>query len=56
MEDLYQKEFYDGDVDKINPEISVSDQAYLLPYDKRFEFPSEHLKLGIDVVLIFKST
>lgn len=50
LKEINQKGFYDGDVDKINPELSVSDQAYLLPYDKRFEFPSARLKLGIDIL------
>ncbi|XP_001600926.2 vascular endothelial growth factor receptor 1 isoform X2 [Nasonia vitripennis] len=38
--------FEEGALDCINPELTVDDQAELLPYDKKWEFPREKLKLG----------
>lgn len=38
--------FEEGNIDSINPDISLDEQADLLPYDKKFEFPREKLKLG----------
>ncbi|XP_031828557.1 PDGF- and VEGF-receptor related isoform X2 [Nomia melanderi] len=38
--------FVEGAVECLNPELTVDDQADLLPYDKKWEFPSERLKLG----------
>ncbi|PNF14062.1 hypothetical protein B7P43_G03563 [Cryptotermes secundus] len=38
--------FEKGALDSINPELSVDDQAELLPYDKKWEFPRDKLKLG----------
>lgn len=38
--------FEEGNVESINPEISIDEQADLLPYDKKYEFPREKLKLG----------
>lgn len=38
--------FHDGDLEKINPELNLNEQANLLPYDSRVEFPNENLKLG----------
>ena len=33
-------------MENINPELPVDDQAELLPYDKKWEFPRDKLKLG----------
>lgn len=38
--------FEEGNIDSINPDMSLDEQADLLPYDKKFEFPREKLKLG----------
>jgi FMS-like tyrosine kinase 1 len=38
--------FEKGALDSINPELSVDEQAELLPYDKKWEFPRDKLKLG----------
>lgn len=38
--------FEDGLPDQLNPDLDLNEQADLLPYDKRFEFPREKLKLG----------
>lgn len=38
--------FEEGSPDQINPDLELNEQADLLPYDKRFEFPREKLKLG----------
>ncbi|XP_078053199.1 vascular endothelial growth factor receptor 1-like isoform X2 [Augochlora pura] len=38
--------FEKGAVESINPDLTVDDQADLLPYDKKWEFPREKLKLG----------
>ncbi len=38
--------FEEGNIESINPEISIDEQADLLPYDKKYEFPRERLKLG----------
>lgn len=38
--------FESGNVDSINPNAYLDEQADLLPYDKSFEFPVEKLKLG----------
>lgn len=38
--------FDDGEPDRINPELALDEQADLLPYDKKYEFPREKLKLG----------
>lgn len=39
--------FNQGAVDCLNPELGVDDQAELLPYDKKWEFPRDKLKLGV---------
>lgn len=39
-EHIEDEEFY-------NPDLSLHDQIDLLPYDRRWEFPKERLKLGI---------
>lgn len=38
--------FEEGNVDSINPDLDLGEQADLLPYDKKYEFPREKLKLG----------
>ncbi|KAG8226012.1 hypothetical protein J437_LFUL004133 [Ladona fulva] len=38
--------FDNGALENINPELGVDDQAELLPYDKKWEFPRDKLKLG----------
>lgn len=38
--------FHNGNPENLNPELGIDDQAELLPYDKKFEFPIERLKLG----------
>uniref|UniRef100_T1J416 receptor protein-tyrosine kinase n=1 Tax=Strigamia maritima TaxID=126957 RepID=T1J416_STRMM len=38
--------FEQGDTANINPDIPLSDQVELLPYDRRWEFSREKLKLG----------
>ena len=37
--------FEDGNMEHINPALSMDEQADLLPYDRRFEFPRDKLKL-----------
>lgn len=39
--------FEGGATECLNPDLGVDDQAELLPYDKKWEFPREKLKLGI---------
>lgn len=38
--------FENGALECLNPELTVDDQAELLPYDKTYEFPRNKLKLG----------
>ncbi|XP_072392187.1 vascular endothelial growth factor receptor 1-like [Diabrotica undecimpunctata] len=38
--------FEKGAVENINPELGIDDQAELLPYNRKWEFPVEQLKLG----------
>lgn len=38
--------FEEGQIESIDPDINIDEQADLLPYDKKFEFPREKLKLG----------
>ncbi|XP_034181640.2 PDGF- and VEGF-receptor related isoform X1 [Osmia lignaria lignaria] len=38
--------FEEGAIECLNPDMTVDDQAELLPYDKKWEFPRERLKLG----------
>lgn len=38
--------FVEGNVESMNPDLPLNEQADLLPYDKRFEFPREKLELG----------
>ena len=38
--------FEEGAVECLNPDLTVDDQAELLPYDRKWEFPRERLNLG----------
>lgn len=38
--------FEEGNIESINPDLALDEQADLLPYDKKYEFPREKLKLG----------
>lgn len=38
--------FEEGNVDSINPDLALDEQADLLPYDKKYEFPRDKLQLG----------
>lgn len=38
--------FEEGNLGNINPELSLDEQADLLPYDKKYEFSRERLQLG----------
>ncbi|XP_031631901.1 vascular endothelial growth factor receptor 1-like isoform X3 [Contarinia nasturtii] len=38
--------FEEGNPDSINPDLALDEQADLLPYDKKYEFPRDKLKLG----------
>lgn len=38
--------FEEGNPESINPELALDEQADLLPYDKKYEFPRDKLKLG----------
>lgn len=38
--------FEEGSPDSINPELTLDEQADLLPYDRKYEFPRDRLKLG----------
>lgn len=40
------KNFEDGNIESINPELTLDKQADLLPYDRKFEFPREKLQIG----------
>lgn len=44
--------FEKGALDSINPELPVDEQAELLPYDKKWEFPRDKLKLGESLCLL----
>lgn len=38
--------FEQGNVESINSKLTLDEQADLLPYDRKYEFPREKLKLG----------
>lgn len=38
--------FEEGELDKIDPDMNLDEQAELLPYNREYEFPREKLKLG----------
>lgn len=41
--------FEKGAIDRLNPNLGLSDQAALLPYDNSWEFPREKLNLQIQL-------
>lgn len=38
--------FENGAVESWNPDLGIEEQAELLPYDKKWEFSREKIKLG----------
>lgn len=38
--------FKSSAIEKWNSDLGIQEQAYLLSYDKRWEFPENKLKLG----------
>ncbi|XP_044749513.1 vascular endothelial growth factor receptor 1-like [Coccinella septempunctata] len=38
--------FEQGQLENLNPDLGLEDQAELLPYDRKWEFPPENLKIG----------
>lgn len=40
------RRFQRGDIEHWNPNLGVTEQAELLPYDEKWEFPTNRLKLG----------
>lgn len=46
MELLNKTLFDKGQVDMFNPDLPLCEQVELLPYDQRWEFPRDRLKLG----------
>ncbi|KAH1027651.1 vascular endothelial growth factor receptor 1 isoform X2 [Dendroctonus ponderosae] len=46
LKDLGLEHFHNGSPENLNPDLGIDDQAELLPYDKKFEFPVEHLNIG----------
>ncbi|XP_044010265.1 vascular endothelial growth factor receptor kdr-like [Aphidius gifuensis] len=41
-----RKQLMEGDLQPLNPELTVNEQVNLLGYDKKWEFPRDKLKLG----------
>lgn len=39
--------FEEGAIENLNMDLGVEDQAELLPYDRKYEFPRDKLKLGM---------
>lgn len=48
--------FEEGALECLNPDLTVDDQAELLPYDKKWEFPRERLKLGKRTAVLNNNT
>lgn len=46
LEFFSSKIFENGQMELFNPEMPLDEQIDLLPYDSRFEFPKERLRLG----------
>jgi len=46
LEDVTRRVFEEGAIGEINPELGIEEQANLLPYDRKWEFPRDRLKLG----------
>lgn len=38
--------FKEGVPKSLNPDLGIDEQAELLPYDDKFEFPAEKLQIG----------
>lgn len=43
--------FQEGQIGSLNPDLSIGEQADLLPYDKKWEVPREKIKLGKLIVV-----
>lgn len=41
-----QSDFQNGNVQTLDPNTALNEQAHLLPYDRKFDFPREKLELG----------
>lgn len=41
-----QSNFENGNLQSLNPDLVLNEQADSLPYDRKFEFPRQRLKLG----------
>lgn len=41
--------FEEGNMEQIDPDLPLEDQADLLPYNKKFEFPKDKLQLGTQI-------
>jgi FMS-like tyrosine kinase 1 len=54
LEDIKKQEFEQGAIETINPELGIEDQANLLPYDNKWEFPRNRLQLGKKVENVLK--
>ncbi len=46
LEFLSYNLFKSGQMDLINPDLPIDEQIDLLPYDEKWEFSRENLKLG----------
>lgn len=52
----HQLDMFDkGNPESINPDLPVDEQAELLPYDRKWEFPRERLKLGTVIMKLVTS-
>lgn len=40
------KTFEEGNIDGLNPNLTMDEQADLLPYDQKYEFPRDNLQIG----------
>lgn len=48
--------FEEGAIESLNPELGVQEQADMLPYYKKWEFPRDKLKLGkVHLGLLFNT-
>ena len=48
LEFFSQNLFETGQIEMFNPDMPLDEQIELLPYDPRYEFPKERLKLGLN--------
>lgn len=46
--------FKEGVTRSLNPDLGIDEQAELLPYDEKFEFPAEKLILGTNFSVIIR--